>query len=139
MSNPPQRDTILQAGAIPFRRGERLTEFCLITSSSGDRWGFPKGIIESGDTAQRTALQEAYEEAGLHGRIIGDALGSYRYDKWGSELVVTMYLMEVDAADATWPEAEVRERAWLPAEEAADRLDRPTLKQLLAAAVEALA
>src|SRR5688500_6320593 len=90
MSNPPQRDTILQAGAIPFRRGECRTEFCLITSSSGGRWGFPKGIIESGDTAQGTALQEAFEEAGLHGRIIGDALGSYRYEKWGSELVVTM-------------------------------------------------
>ena len=111
----------------------------MITSSSGGHWGFPKGIIEPGDTPQETALQEAWEEAGLHGRIVGEPLGSYHYEKWDSELEVMMYLMEVERAAANWPESDVRKRAWLLSDEALDRLDRPALRQLLATAIKKLA
>ena len=139
MSPLHQHGLIPQAGAIPYRQSDQGTEFCLITSSSGGHWGFPKGIIEPGDTPQETALQEAWEEAGLHGRIVGEPLGLYHYEKWDSELEVTMYLMEVERAAANWPESGVRKRAWLLSDEALDRLDRPALRQLLATAIKKLA
>jgi len=43
-------------------------------------------------------LQEAWEEAGLRGRILGEALGN---EKAGVLLTVEAYLMEVDIGNGT--------------------------------------
>ncbi|MEO1267491.1 MAG: NUDIX domain-containing protein [Myxococcota bacterium] len=112
-----------QAAAVPFRiREDGQLEFCLITSSDG-RWIFPKGVVESGDTIEETALNEAAEEAGLQGRIIDYPLGHYRTTKWRMTLEVVVVLMEVDAEEEEWPEADVRERCWVSADEARSRLE----------------
>lgn len=87
-----------QAAAIPFRRdGERLS-FCLVTTSGGGKWTFPKGIIEPGATVRETALKEAFEEAGLHGTLVGDPIGSFEQTKWGDTFSVEVYLMDVTRA-----------------------------------------
>src|SRR5262245_1798891 len=83
-ASPP----IAQACAIPYRLVEGRLEFCLITSISKGHWGFPKGIIDPGETPMETALKEAHEEAGLSGRIVGPLLGSYSYEKWDTTLHV---------------------------------------------------
>ena len=75
-------------------------------------WGIPKGTVDAGDTHVETALKEAWEEAGLRGRVVGDALGTYRYEKWGGTLVVMVYLMEVLEQFDDWEEASIRERKW---------------------------
>jgi 8-oxo-dGTP pyrophosphatase MutT (NUDIX family) len=113
---------ILQASAIPFRRQGDVLEFCLITSSNRGHWGFPKGIIEGSDSPEETALIEAHEEAGLRGRIVGQPIGEYRYQKWGTDLDVTVYLMEVETVDNNWQEAALRKREWIGADEAASRI-----------------
>jgi 8-oxo-dGTP pyrophosphatase MutT (NUDIX family) len=129
-------EPIQQASAIPFRRRGDALEFCLITSASGNRWGFPKGIIEGGDSPEATALNEAREEAGLHGRIIGEPLGTYRYQKWGTVLDVVVFLMEVDHVDDDWQESGLRERVWVNDEDALSRIDRDELVAFLRRAVE---
>lgn len=129
---------IRQASAIPYRRSGQQLQFCLITSISGARWGFPKGIIDSGETPAETALKEAHEEAGLRGRITGEPLGCYEYRKWGTTLSVTVVLMEVAQSDRQWEEADVRERRWVTRDEAHKLLSRPELHELLDAAVERL-
>lgn len=129
---------IEQATAIPYRRQGRWLEFCLITTSQGLRWGFPKGIIEPGQTPQEAALQESLEEAGLHGQIEGEEIGLYHYSKWGRTLCVHAFLMQVGEADDQWLEAHFRRRAWCTLEEARARLDRPPLRQLLLAAAARL-
>jgi 8-oxo-dGTP pyrophosphatase MutT (NUDIX family) len=129
---------IEQATAIPYRRQGPWLEFCLITTAQGLRWGFPKGIIEPGQTAEEAALQESVEEAGLHGLIEGDDLGAYDYSKWGRTLHVRAFLMQVSQTDDDWLEAHFRRRAWCSFEEARSRLDRPPLRQLLAAALARL-
>lgn len=131
-------DVIFQASAIPYRRRNGQLEFCLITSMSGKRWGFPKGIVDPGNSPTETALLEAAEEAGLEGRIIGEPLGTYEYQKWSSELVVAVFVMEVSQANDAWQEADLRERVWLTAEQAIDRLDRPALKTMLRRAIAQL-
>src|SRR5947208_10839591 len=101
---------ILQACAIPFRRKGGQLEFCLITSLRKRRWGFPKGIIDKGETHLQTALKEADEEAGLRGQILGESLGEYAYAKWYNTLQVTAYQMEVTEWQDDWLEEGLRKR-----------------------------
>ena len=60
----------------------------------------------------QTALKEAHEEAGLHGRVVGDPVGSYLYAKWGRTFTVDVFLMEVTGEDDHWEEMAFRERRW---------------------------
>jgi phosphohistidine phosphatase len=99
-------------------------------------WGFPKGIVDPGETPEQTALKEADEEAGLHGELVGPPLGEYDYRKWNSTLRVTAYLMRVTAADDEWREADVRQRRWYRAEQARSAIEREELRVLLEAALE---
>lgn len=109
---------LAQASVIPFRWRDGELEFCLITSIRARKWGFPKGIIDPGETAIEAALKEAWEEAGLRGQVVGEALGRYQYEKWGQTLDVEVFLMRVESAAEDWLEAQQRERRWADVEEA---------------------
>ncbi len=125
-----------QAGAIPFRKRKGKIEFCLITSIRKGRWGFPKGMIDPGETQNETALKESYEEAGLHGELFDEPLGCYEYTKWGLCLNVTVLLMQVTHAEEEWDEQHVRNRCWANESKARRLLDRPELVELLDNALE---
>lgn len=121
-----------QAAVIPFRGTGKNLEICVIRrKGSKKKWGIPKGFVDRGDTAKEAALKEASEEAGLKGKLIGDPLGSYEYEKWGTGLEVTVYLMEVKDEDDDWDEADFRERRWTSFDEAAELLDRHPVQPLL--------
>ena len=68
---------------------------CVIRRKDANKWGIPKGLVDPGDTHEETALNEAWEEAGINGRLLGAAIGTYRYRKWGTRLTVAVYVMEV--------------------------------------------
>jgi len=121
-----------QAGVIPFRRKRDAIEVCLIRNKGGRKWKIPKGFVDAGETARETALKEAWEEAGLRGRLVGTAIGSYAYEKWNLELVVAVFLMEVRRVEGKWEESQLRERSWAPLEEAFKRLKGHPVKRLLA-------
>lgn len=121
---------------IPIRRRGEGIEVCLITSLKKGRWIFPKGIIDPGETCDETAAKEALEEAGLHGRIVGEPLGEYEYFKWGRVLSVTVLVMEVSHCDDTWLEADDRERRWVRPDQAAKLLANAELRPFVAAAVD---
>ena len=118
---------IRQAGAIPLRNGR----LCLITSSNGKRWVIPKGLIEPGQTAGETALQEAWEEAGLVGTLEPEPVGSYLYDKYGGTCHVTVFLMRVTEVAQDWQERDLRQRVWLSPAGALRRIDDPGLAGVL--------
>ena len=107
-----------QAGVIPFRRQSGTTQFCLVTTSGGGKWTFPKGIVDPGDTVRGAALREAIEEAGLHGELVGSPVGTFQQIKWGTTFTVEMYLMKVSQVDETWDEQDVRQRRWCTGPEA---------------------
>ena len=134
--NPNETPRLEQASAVPYRFRDGRPEFCLITSIKRGNWGFPKGIIDPGETAEETAIKEAEEEAGLHGRLVGEPIGQYHYFKWGTTLRVTVYLMEVHDVDDDWDEAELRQRVWRGAAEARAAITRAELRRLLDAALE---
>jgi phosphohistidine phosphatase len=108
-----------QAAAIPVRRRTSAFEVCLIRRKGSTSWGIPKGSVDPGDTLEKTALKEAWEEAGISGRLVGVSLGSYEYAKWDTTFEVAVYLMEVLVQHTTWQEAGFRERRWTSFSEAA--------------------
>src|SRR5262245_25108563 len=122
---------VRQAAALPIRAGR----ICLVTSSNGKRWVIPKGLIEPGQTAGETALQEAWEEAGLVGILKPEPVGSYLYDKWCGTCHVTVFVMQVNEVAQEWPERELRQRSWLSLGGALDRIEDPGLADILRAAL----
>jgi phosphohistidine phosphatase len=120
-----------QAAAIAVRRVAGSFEICLITRTESKGWGIPKGLIDPGDTAKETALNEAWEEAGLKGRIVGNAIGTYEYVKWHTTLVVAVYVMEVLEEHGDWLEAGVRQRRWTSFAQAASLLVDHPIRLLL--------
>jgi len=127
-----------QAAAIPYRGQGGQAEFCLITSTTTGRWGFPKGMIEPGDTPEQTALKEAAEEAGLHGVLVGEALGAFAYEKSGRRLRVLVFLMEVKRVESHWPEANRRARQWCAPAAVRLLLGHPEQQRLFDAALKRL-
>jgi phosphohistidine phosphatase len=134
-----QDGPIRQACAVPYRwRGGEL-EFCLVTSSRKGRWGFPKGIVDPGESLRQTAIKEAREEAGLRGRVEGRLLGHYTYSKWGCTLTVAAYLMRVVHESETWEEARWRQRRWFRPGKARAKIGRQGQAELLQTALDRLA
>jgi 8-oxo-dGTP pyrophosphatase MutT (NUDIX family) len=118
---------IRQAAALPVRNGK----VCLVTSSNGKRWVIPKGVIESGQVAGETALQEAWEEAGLVGTLTQEPLGSFLYDKWCGTCHVIVFLLQVTEVAQNWPETDLRQRLWLTPAGALERIDDPGLADIV--------
>ncbi len=127
-------DPIRQAAAVPIRDGR----VCLVTSRSGKRWVFPKGMIDPGHTPAGAALNEAWEEAGLVGKLEGGSLGSYTYEKYDLDHHVTVFRMTVSEVHGNWPEKPFRQRLWVTLEEAIERVEEPGLRDILRSLNDAL-
>lgn len=111
---------------IPVRRTKAGLQVCLIRRRTASNWSIPKGFIERGDDWTEAGLAEAYEEAGLRGRLLGAAIGTYDYEKHGAMLTVAVGVMDVLEELATWQEMKWRERRWFSIEDAGDLLrDHP--------------
>jgi phosphohistidine phosphatase len=125
-----------QSGVIPYRIVDDRVEVLLITSRRRGRWIIPKGIIDPGTTAAESAAKEAYEEAGIRGDISSAPIGTYRYEKWGGECLVEVFLLKVHTELETWPEADARQRRWMSITDAARTIEEPQLQELILAVPE---
>lgn len=134
----PSMSTREQAGVIPFRRRKHQIEVCLIRNKGSKKWKIPKGFVDHGETPEQAALKEAWEEAGLRGKLVGAAIGTYDYEKWGHELTVSVYLMEVGEEEREWEESRFRERSWSPMADAFAMLKKHPVHPLLDAATTRL-
>src|SRR5690606_33813637 len=127
-----------QYGALPFRLRGGEAETLLVTSLETGRWVIPQGWPQPGETFA-AAAREAFEEAGIRGRLLVEPIGSYDYVKrltGGCSLLctVTVHLMEVEQEFQVWPESTKRERRWFAAEQAAESVAEPELRDLMVAA-----
>ena len=117
------------AGCYRIRSGE--IEFLLVRTNSG-HWTFPKGNAEPGLTHAQAAALEAFEEAGVHGRMEEASFARYVRRKRGvrgparsdrsieKEMVVQAHLCEVSRLEA--PQEQGRTPTWFPAKKAKRRL-----------------
>jgi 8-oxo-dGTP pyrophosphatase MutT (NUDIX family) len=106
-------------------------EILLITSRKRKRWIIPKGIIEPGLSPQASAAKEAFEEAGVRGKIADQALGVYTHDKWNGTCTIEVFPLEVTSVVDDWPEGDVREREWMSLDKALQHLQEAPLKAML--------
>jgi 8-oxo-dGTP pyrophosphatase MutT (NUDIX family) len=113
----------LQFAALPWRLDERgMRQIMLLTSRETQRWVIPKGWPMKGKKPAEVAAQEAMEEAGLTGTIVGKKpIGSYHYPKRLPNGVVLcevrVYLLRVER--------------WFDAEHAADLVDESGLASII--------
>jgi 8-oxo-dGTP pyrophosphatase MutT (NUDIX family) len=132
-----QAKPLKQVAALPFRIGaDGRLEVLLITSRDTGRWIIPKGWPMIGRKAHRAAEREAYEEAGLQGRIAASPVGWYRYEKrldHGLALPckVRVYPLRVEVQHERWPERHQRTLRWFLPEEAARLVHEDELQRLL--------
>ena len=119
-----------QVAAVCYRIRRGAIEFLLIQTRGSGRWTFPKGSTEPGLTHAQAAAMEAFEEAGVHGRIEEDSFASYLRRqrertqtrvKGGAETVaVKAYLCHVLRLGV--PKESNRNRTWFSAEKARESL-----------------
>ena len=74
-------DSIFQksCGVIPFRRLGGNAKILLLFQRGSGTWSFPKGHMEAGETEERTALRELFEETGFRTRLIPGARAATEY------------------------------------------------------------
>jgi 8-oxo-dGTP pyrophosphatase MutT (NUDIX family) len=65
-----------QVAAVCYRRRGDEIRFLLVKTDK-ERWIFPKGSVEPGLTHAQAAALEAFEEAGVHGRMEESSFTSY--------------------------------------------------------------
>jgi 8-oxo-dGTP pyrophosphatase MutT (NUDIX family) len=129
----------IQYGALPYRvQSDETLEVLLITSRETRRWIIPKGWPIKGLGPAQAAAREAFEEAGVHGRIERQ-LGRYVYDKYCAGRTasypceVRVYPLAVQHQSEDWPEASERQAHWYSTEEALSLVSEEGLRCLLRA------
>ncbi len=132
-----QRNRRLQVAALCYKMTKTGKKVLLITSRDTGRWIIPKGWPVEGKDGPGSALQEAWEEAGVSKADIEDApMGHYGYDKGldnGESVPIhtQVYLTRVRDLKEDYPEVDQRKRAWFDPAEAANLVDEPELKEIL--------
>lgn len=120
--------TCEQAAAVCYRVRSGVIEFLLVRTNSG-HWTFPKGHAEPGLTHAQVAALEAFEEAGVHGRMEEAAFthyvrrkraGSSRVRSREKELAVSAHLCEVTRLEP--PPESYRNPTWFSPSQAKRRL-----------------
>lgn len=113
-----------QVAAVCFRVRKSGVEFLLVQTRGG-RWTFPKGSAEPGLTHAQAAALEAFEEAGVHGRM--EELSFTRYtrrtrveESATMDVAVNAHLCEVSRLEP--PQESGRNPTWFSAREAKLRL-----------------
>ncbi|THD61669.1 MAG: NUDIX hydrolase [Phenylobacterium sp.] len=123
---------------MPWRRNaEGQVEVLLITSRETHRWVIPKGWPIKGMDSSHSAAQEAFEEAGVRGKVTKHPVGGYAYDKRLKDgrlqrVRVAVFGLHVDREADAYPELGQREKLWLPPMEAAKKVAEAELMVLLA-------
>jgi 8-oxo-dGTP pyrophosphatase MutT (NUDIX family) len=125
---------VRQAAALCIRVERSGEQKVLLLSSRGSgRWVVPKGTVERYETPRECAGREAFEEAGITGKVSKRPVGFYTYIKDGktSPLLVSVFTLQVKAQRSDFREKGQRVRSWVSLQEAAALVAEPELKGLL--------
>jgi 8-oxo-dGTP pyrophosphatase MutT (NUDIX family) len=138
MSRGGKQAVPIQSGALPWRlkRSKKKPEILLVTGRRSGRWMIPKGWPMAGKSLADSAAQEAFEEAGIKGRIEPTPIGSFRHIKqhllFGRlEVDIFVHPLAVERELGNWPEKGERNRKWFAIDEAAERVDSSELRLLI--------
>lgn len=128
---------ITQYGVLPYRvDAEGKVEILLITSRERKRWVVPKGNPIPFLLNYESAAREAFEEAGVEGRIATMPIGTFRYQKKRrtgglAPAIVNLYPLLVTRQADDWPERSQRTLKWFSQAEAAEAVEEPELSVII--------
>jgi len=125
-----------QYAALCYRVVKGETEVLLVTSRSRGNWIMPKGWPMEGKTPAECAAIEAWEEAGVTGKISERCLGLYTYEKSLEKdttvpCIGMVFPLRVTKTASSFPEIKQRRRKWVTLEKAAKMLFEPELAQIV--------
>ena len=130
----------VQYGALPYRfTADAALEILVLTTRQTRRWIIPKGWPIKGLRPPKAAAREAFEEAGVTGRVGVKPVGTFTYDKALDEsgaratCEVKVFALLVRGQSDVWPEVEQRVTQWVPPSRAVAMVKEPDLKKLIAA------
>ena len=132
----PRRKAATQVAAVCVDAA--CTQVLLITSRGTGRWIVPKGWPMRKKSLPGTALQEAWEEAGVEGQAGKKELGRFHYEKlrehgFAIPVDVRVFPVAVSALKESFPEAGQRKRQWFPIAEAAELVSDEGLRPIIRA------
>lgn len=131
-----KRDVRTQFGALCWRMKDDEVQVLLITSRRSQRWIVPKGWPMDQETPAKAALTEAWEEAGVEGKVSPVCLGIFSYSKSldpGETLpcVVAMFPVRVKSLSKNYPERSDRRRKWFSQKKAAKLVEETELATMI--------
>lgn len=128
-------DLRTQFAALCYRIKDDKLQFCIVTSRRSKRWIVPKGWPMHGETPMDAAATEAFEEAGVRGKIYPRPIGVFSYYKVRSQdelpCMAVVYPLKVKKILKRWPEDRERERKWVSRKKAAQMVDDPELSVII--------
>jgi len=120
----------ISAGGVAFRWKDSAPEIAIVSVKPKLRWQLPKGIVDSGESPQVTAVREVREEAGVETdllKLIETIEYWYRSVKYGKPVrfhkFVHFYLLQYRRGEVTDHDHEVEEARWVSFDEAIQMLD----------------
>lgn len=130
------------AGFVVFRRINGGVSVLLIRSSEHSYWGFPKGIVDAGETDEEAARRELAEETGLTDiRIIPGfkTTDKYFYQREKKKIfkTVTFYAAELKSGEVRLS-YEHSDYVWVSPEEAMGLIKYRSLREVLRRALTAI-
>jgi ADP-ribose pyrophosphatase YjhB (NUDIX family) len=122
-------------GVIPFAISGDRVAIMFVTSQRRGRWILPKGNLNPDESHKKGCKREAFEEAGVKGRIMSELPMTHVVTKSSdgklSQVAVTYYPMLVSKQVDEWPEQAKRERHWALLEDAERVTDREDFQQII--------
>jgi len=123
------------AGFVVFRRRNGHLEVLLIRSSEHSYWGFPKGIVDEGESDEEAARRELAEETGLTDIEIVNGFKTtdrYFYQREGKRIfkTVTFFAAFVRSGEVRLS-YEHSDYAWVDARKALSMIKYKSLREVL--------
>lgn len=135
LGDSAKTDLRTQFAALPYRVKNDKLQFCIITSRGTGRWIIPKGWPMDGETPIDAAAKEAFEEAGVEGKMRTRPIGVFSYYKVHSKdelpCIAVVYPLMVKKVHKRWPEDKERTRRWVSRKKAAALLDDDELGAII--------
>ncbi len=103
--------TYRQIAALPMTvTAKGRDEIFLVTNRGSKRWIIPKGNPIRGLSPEEVAAQEAFEEAGLIGRVLPGCIGTFEFQRRnaGEICLVDVYMLLVEKHLRRWDEKRQR-------------------------------
>jgi mutator protein MutT len=119
---------IQQAGAITFKPGTPPLVLLVRAKKDPAHWIFPKGHIDSGETAEEAAVRELLEEAGVTGKPVRKA-GECEHRLGEKQYHVIYFIMTYGSTESSGEPG--RTPRWCSIDEALTLLTFPDSRKIL--------